>query len=176
PYPNYNRILLSPVLTGEQTIRDIILNDESWYEQNGICLHLGSTVTAIHRARKEVVASDGTVAPYDRLLLATGSNPFVLPVPGRDLNGVVTFRDIQDVNRMIEAAAAHRHAVVIGGGLLGLEAAAGLRARGMEVSVVHLNECLLERQLDSEAAGLLRKTLEGRGLNFLMPRQTEAIV
>src|SRR5690606_39344072 len=91
PYPNYNRILLSPVLTGEQTIRDIILNDESWYEQNGIRLHLGSTVTAIHRARKEVVASDGTVAPYDRLLLATGSNPFVLPVPGRDLDGVVTF-------------------------------------------------------------------------------------
>lgn len=176
PYPNYNRILLSPVLTGEQTIRDIILNDESWYEQNGIRLHLGSTVTAIHRARKEVVASDGTVAPYDRLLLATGSNPFVLPVPGRDLEGVVTFRDIRDVNQMIVASATHKKAVVIGGGLLGLEAANGLGARGMEVSVVHLGATLMDRQLDPTAAALLKSNLEARGLEFLMQRQTQEIL
>jgi len=176
PWPNYNRIMLSPVLTGEQTVQDIILNDENWYAENGIRLLLNRKVCRIDRARRLVHAEGGTVVPYDKLLLATGSNPFVLPVPGKDLNGVVTFRDIQDVSRMIEAAATHRHAVVIGGGLLGLEAAAGLRARGMEVSVVHLNECLLERQLDSEAAGLLRRTLEGRGLSFLMPRQTEAIL
>lgn len=175
-WPNYNRIMLSPVLTGEQTVQDIILNDENWYADNGIRLLLNRKVCRIDRARRLVHAEDGTVVSYDKLLLATGSNPFVLPVPGRDLNGVVTFRDIQDVNRMIQAAATHRHAVVIGGGLLGLEAAAGLRARGMSVSVVHLGEHLLDRQLDRQAAGLLQKTLEERGLSFLMPRQTEAIV
>src|SRR5690606_6512818 len=170
------RIMLSPVLTGEQTVQDIILNDENWYAEHGIRLLLNRKVVKIDRARRLVHADDGTVVDYGRLLLATGSNPFVLPVPGSTLNGVVTFRDIQDVNRMIEAAATHQRAVVIGGGLLGLEAAAGLRARGMSVSVVHLNECLLEKQLDREAAGLLQKSLESRGLEFLMPRQTEAIL
>ncbi len=176
PYTNYNRILLSPVLTGEQTIQDIILNDKNWYRENGITLHLNCTVTQINRARRVVIADDGTVAPYDRLLLATGSNPFVLPVPGNDLKRVITFREIRDVDLMIDAASKLKRAVVIGGGLLGLEAANGLAARGMEVSVVHLGATLLDRQLDKAAAALLQKDLESRGLRFLMNRQTAAIV
>ncbi len=176
PYTNYNRILLSPVLTGEQTVQDIILNDADWYRKNGITLHLNATVTRINRARREVVADDGTIAKYYRLLLATGSNPFILPVPGNDLKRVITFRDINDVNLMIAAASKLKRAVVIGGGLLGLEAANGLAARGMEVSVVHLGETLLNRQLDKSAATLLQKDLERRGMRFLMNRQTECIV
>ncbi|ARP80612.1 assimilatory nitrite reductase large subunit [Bordetella genomosp. 8] len=176
PHPNYNRIMLSPVLTGERTLRDIVLNDEQWYARHGIRLLLNRAVTRIDRARRQVHAEDGTVAPYDKLLLATGSTPVVLPVPGRELRGVLTFRDIQDVNHMIEAAARHRRAVVIGGGLLGLEAANGLATRGMEVSVVHLGATLLDRQLDTHAARLLRGSLEARGLRFLMARQTAAIL
>ncbi|OZI59444.1 assimilatory nitrite reductase large subunit [Bordetella genomosp. 11] len=176
PHPNYNRIMLSPVLTGEQSLRDIVLNDEQWYADHGIRLLLNRPVTKIDRARRQVHAADGTVTPYDKLLLATGSTPFVLPVPGNDLRGVLTFRDIQDVNRMIEAAATHRRAVVIGGGLLGLEAANGLATRGMDVSVVHLGTSLLDRQLDAQAAGLLQNSLQARGLKFLMARQTAAIL
>lgn len=176
PHPNYNRILLSPVLTGEQTLQDIVLNDLDWYRNNNITLHLDSTVTQINRARKEVVASNGLVARYDRLLLATGSNPFILPVPGHDLDGVITFRDIRDVNLMIDAASRIKRAVVIGGGLLGLEAANGLATRGMEVTVVHLGSALLDRQLDDAAASLLQKSLEARGLRFLMQHQTQAIL
>jgi nitrite reductase (NADH) large subunit len=132
PHPNYNRILLSPVLTGEQSLQDIVLNDEDWYVRHGIRLLLNRKVVGVNRARRTVLADDGSETPYDRLLLATGSNPFILPVPGSDLDGVVAFRDIGDVNRMIEASSRYRHAVVIGGGLLGLEAANGLAARGMK--------------------------------------------
>ncbi len=148
-HPNYNRILLSPVLAGEQTVADIVLNDLEWYRANGISLHLGRKVVGIDRIRRLVIADDGTSEPYDRLLLATGSNPFILPVPGAQLDGVLTYRDIHDTERMIAAAAEHRDAVVIGGGLLGLEAANGLRLRGMNVTVVHLMPWLMERQLDS---------------------------
>ncbi|CAM4083501.1 nitrite reductase large subunit NirB [Bordetella tumulicola] len=176
PYPNYNRILLSPVLTGEQTLKDIVLNDVDWYQSNGIDLRMNCKVERINRARRIVIGEDGSEVPYDRLLLATGSNPFILPVPGKDLEGVVTFRDIRDVNLMIEAARTHKRAVVIGGGLLGLEAASGLAARGMDVSVVHLGPGLLDRQLDPQAALLLQRSLESRGLKFLMPRQTEALL
>lgn len=176
PHPNYNRILLSPVLTGEQTLQDIILNDRGWYEEHGITLYTNSTVTQIHRARKEVASDDGKTARYDRLLLATGSKPFMLPVPGTDLEGVITFRDIRDVNLMIEAASRLKKAVVIGGGLLGLEAANGLASRGMQVSVVHLGASLLDRQLDGPSAALLQASLRNRGLDFLMERQTEAIL
>ena len=127
PHPNYNRILLSPVLAGEQTIDQIILNPLSWYAEHGITLHLGKAVTRVDRTRREVVADDGAggtiVAEYDRLLIATGSLPFILPVPGKDLQGVIAYRDIADTLTMIETAKTHRHAVVIGGGLLGLEAA-----------------------------------------------------
>lgn len=177
PHGNYNRILLSPVLAGEKTVQDIILNDLNWYVERNIKLHAGKLVTSIDRRRKTVTASDGTVERYDRLLLATGSNPILLPLPGKDLPGVVTFRDINDVDRMLEAAKkSGGHAVVIGGGLLGLEAANGLAKRGMTVSVVHLLGTLMERQLDSPAAGLLQRALESRGMKFLLEHQTEAIV
>lgn len=176
PHPNYNRIMLSPVLAGEQTIDEIILNPVSWYEEHGIRLRMGRKVTRIDRARRVVIADDGSEEPYDRLLLATGSNPFILPVPGKELEGVIAYRDIADTQAMIETAATHRHAVVIGGGLLGLEAANGLRQRGMEVTVVHLAPWLLERQLDEIAGKLLQRALEERGIRFLLPAQTEALL
>ncbi len=176
PYANYNRILLSPVLAGEQTIKDIMLNDVDWYEANKITLHLGKKIARIDRVNRLVIAADGTSAPYDRLLLATGSNPFMLPVPGRDLHNVISYRDIHDTNRMIEVSAQAKHAIVIGGGLLGLEAANGLMLRGMDVTVVHLMPWLMERQLDKSAGKLLQKSLEQRGLKFMLETQTEAIL
>ncbi|OGS94502.1 MAG: nitrite reductase large subunit [Gallionellales bacterium RIFCSPLOWO2_02_FULL_57_47] len=176
PHGNYNRILLSPVLAGEMTIKDIMLNDVDWYAQNGITLHLNKTVTQIDRVRRKVIADDGTEAGYDRLLLATGSNPFMLPVPGKDLPGVISYRDIRDTDEMIEAASRYHHAVVIGGGLLGLEAANGLRLRGMDVTVVHLMPWLMERQLDRTAAGLLQQSLEAKGLRFKLEKQTAELV
>ena len=176
PHANYNRILLSPVLAGEQTIKDIMLNDVDWYEKNGITLYLNKKITRIDRKNRTVHAEDGTSAAYDRLILATGSNPFMLPVPGNDLQGVISFRDIHDVDAMIEASAKYKHAVVIGGGLLGLEAANGLKLRGMDVTVVHLPESLMERQLDAVASKMLQKSLEDKGLNFLMGKQTEQLI
>ncbi len=176
PHPNYNRILLSPVLAGEQTLDEIVLNPFSWYEENNITLHAGKTVTEVDRVKRTVTASDGTTAAYDRLLLCTGSNPFILPVPGKELEGVVAYRDIADTKAMIEAATKYEHAVVIGGGLLGLEAANGLMLRGMQVSVVHVMPTLMERQLDSMAGKLLQKSLEARGLKFLMGAQTQALL
>jgi len=172
PYANYNRILLSPVLAGEQTVQDIMLNDVDWYAENDITLHLGKKIVKIDRVKRQVVAEDGTVADYDRLLLATGSNPFMLPVPGKDLEGVIAYRDIADTNAMIDAASKHKHAIVIGGGLLGLEAANGLKLRGMDVTVVHLPQWLMERQLDEVAGKMLQKSLEDRGLNFLLGKNT----
>ena len=176
PHPNYNRILLSPVLSGEQTLEQIVLNGLDWYAANGITLHLGKEVVEIDRRRRVVRSADGTEAEYDRLLLATGSNPVILPVPGAKLEGVITYRDIGDTQRMIEAASRHAHAVVIGGGLLGLEAANGLKARGMDVTVVHLMQWLMERQLDRTAGGLLQASLEKKGLKFRLAAQTKEIV
>ena len=176
PYPNYNRILLSPVLAGEQTIQDIMLNELEWYSDNHITLHLGKKITAIDRVKRIVTADDGTQASYDRLLIATGSSPFMLPVPGKDLKGVIAYRDIHDTEQMIAAASQHKHAVVIGGGLLGLEAANGLKLRGMDVSVVHLPAWLMDRQLDQTAAKMLQKSLEERGLQFLLEKNTEALL
>ena len=164
PHPNYNRILLSPVLAGEQTVDEIVLNPWSWYEENGITVHAGRKVTEIDRVKRVVRADDGTEAAYDRLLLCTGSNPFMLPVPGAQLEGVIAYRDIADTNTMIETAKTHKHAVVIGGGLLGLEAANGLMLRCMNVTVVHVMPWLMERQLDDVAGKLLQKSLEDRGL------------
>jgi nitrite reductase (NADH) large subunit len=179
PHPNYNRILLSPVLAGEQRLEDIVLNDREWYASNDIVLHLGCRVTEVDR-RRRVVRADGPQGPveasYDRLILATGSQPFMLPVPGVELPGVLAYRDIADTDAMIAAAARYREAVVIGGGLLGLEAANGLRARGMDVTVVHIMPTLMERQLDAEAAGLLRGALEQRGLVFELAAKTEALL
>jgi nitrite reductase (NADH) large subunit len=176
PYANYNRILLSPVLAGEQTIQDIMLNDVDWYAEHGITLHLGKKITQIDRVKRMVIAEDGTTAEYDRLLLATGSNPFMLPVPGKDLQGVISYRDIHDTNAMINAAKVYKQAIVIGGGLLGLEAANGLKLRGMEVTVVHLSNCLMDRQLDTVAGKMLQKSLEQRGLNFLLEKSTQEII
>ena len=176
PHPNYNRILLSPVLAGEMTLPDIVLNDHAWYSDNGITLHAGKTVSKIDRKAQCVTAEDGTVAEYDRLLLATGSSPFILPVPGKDLPGVIAYRDIADTEAMIAAAKTHTHAVVIGAGLLGLEAANGLRLRGMDVTVVHLAEWIMERQLDKTAADLLKQSLEAKGLRFLLGKQTAELV
>ena len=175
-HANYNRIMLSPVLAGEQTIKDIMLNDVDWYAQNGITLHLGKRITKIDRPRRTVETEDGMVVEYDRLLLSTGSNPVMLPVPGGKLHGVVSFRDIRDVDAMLEASARYKHAVVIGGGLLGLEAANGLMLRGMEVTVVHLGPWLMERQLDRTAARMLQNSLEAKGLKFLLQKQTEQLI
>lgn len=178
-HPNYNRILLSPVLAGEQTLDEIILNPLTWYKDNGITLRTGCTVTQVDRVKREVHAQnlDGTqvVKPYDRLLLATGSNPFMLPIPGKDLKGVLAYRDIADTQAMIAATKQYKEAVVIGGGLLGLEAANGLMKRGMQVTVVHGAEWLMERQLDKVAGGLLQESLEERGMKFLMRAQTQEL-
>ena len=184
PHGNYNRILLSPVLAGEMSLHDIVLNDFAWYEKHGITLHAGKTVTKIDRVQRKVVArslrADGheevIEADYDRLLLATGSTPFIPPIPGNDLEGVLGYRDIADTEKMIAAAGQFKHAVVIGAGLLGLEAANGLMLRGMDVTVVHLGDWIMERQLDKTAADMLQASLEARGLKFLLGRQTEAVL
>ncbi|MFZ3083956.1 nitrite reductase large subunit NirB [Rhodoferax ferrireducens] len=180
PHPNYNRILLSPVLAGEQTIDEIVLNSWDWYTDHGITLHAGKKVVAVDRARRLVRALDAdnkvTEVPYDRLLMATGSKPFILPIPGKDLEGVIAYRDIADTNAMIDAATKYKNAVVIGGGLLGLEAANGLMRRGMNVSVVHVMPTLMERQLDNVAGKMLQKSLEDRGLKFLIGAQTQELV
>ena len=176
PHPNYNRILLSPVLAGEQTFEEIVLNDLNWYADNGIKLLLGRKVVKIDRKQRLVIADDGSEAEYDRLLIATGSNPFILPIPGKDLDGVIGYRDIADTQTMMDTAKTHKHAVVIGGGLLGLEAANGLKLRGMDVTVVHIGDWLLERQLDRTAGELLQKSLEDRGLKFLLPKHTAELL
>ncbi len=176
PHPNYNRILLSPVLAGEQTFDEIVLNDLNWYAQNDIKLLLGRKVTKIDRKKRLVIADDGSEAEYDRLLIATGSNPFILPIPGKDLQGVIGYRDIADTQMMMDTAKTHKHAVVIGGGLLGLEAANGLKLRGMDVTVVHIGDWLLERQLDRTAGELLQLSLADRGLKFLLPKHTAELL
>ena len=176
PHGNYNRILLSPVLAGEKTVADIITHDLNWYRSKGITLHTGKPVTAIDRKRRRVIADDLTV-DYDRLLIATGSKPIRLPIPGADLDGVLTFRDLFDVHTLIDIAASEqRRATVIGGGLLGLEAAVGLQKRGMEVTVVHRGSTLLDRQLDRTAGHMLRDNLERWGIGFRMKADTAAIL
>ncbi|MCF6236286.1 MAG: nitrite reductase large subunit NirB [Gammaproteobacteria bacterium] len=176
PFGNYNRIMLSPVLAGEKTIDEIMINDLQWYKNNNITLHANKTVVEINRAEKKVIAEDGTFESYDRLLIATGSNPFMLPVPGGKLSGVIGFRDIHDVDTMLDSAKTKKKAVVIGAGLLGLEAANGLKLQGMDVTVVHIMDCLMERQLDKPAAKLLQSELESRGIKFLLDARTQEIL
>jgi nitrite reductase (NADH) large subunit len=176
PHGNYNRILLSPVLAGEKSIEDIMLHTREWYVQHGITLHAGDPVVHIDRRKRVVRAQSGLEVRYDRLLIATGSKPFIIPVPGHQLPGVIAFRDIQDVETMLEAARNHRHAVVIGGGLLGLEAANGLQRQGMTVTVVHVMDALMNQQLDKPAAAQLQKALEAKGLNFMLNAHTAEIV
>jgi len=175
PRVNYDRIMLSPVLSGETTYEDIIIHDDAWYAENGITLHKGTRISRIDREEKLVEAADGTVAAYDKLVIATGSSPFIIPVPGHDLPGVLTYRDLDDVDAMTTAAEGGGRAVVIGGGLLGLEAAAGLQMRGMDVTVIHLMPTLMERQLDAAAGHLLRKAVEDRGIEVLTEASTKCI-
>ncbi len=176
PRVNYNRIMLSPVLAGEKRFEDIVINPAEWYADNGITLISGDPVERIDRETQTVIAASGRVEPYDRLVIATGSDPFIIPVPGKDLPGVVTFRDLDDVEKMLAAASAGGDAVVIGGGLLGLEAAHGLSLRGMKVTVVHLMPTLMERQLDEAAGWLLKEELERRGQTILTGADTDAIL
>jgi nitrite reductase (NADH) large subunit len=176
PRVNYNRLMLSPVLSGEKTYEDIITHDNAWYDQNSVRLHKGKKVTKIDRAVKTVTAEDGTEASYDKLVIATGSSPFIIPIPGKDLPGVVTYRDLDDVEKMLAAAEQGGSAVVIGGGLLGLEAAAGLHTRGMDVTILHLMPTLMERQLDPAAAHLLQQAIEKRGMKVRLKANTHTIV
>jgi len=175
PHVNYNRIMLSPVLAGEKTFEDIVINGADWYRDNGITLIADDPVTAIDRAGKTVTSRSGRAIGYDRLLIATGSDPFILPVPGNDLPGVISFRDMKDVDAMVAAAERGGDAVVIGGGLLGLEAAHGLSLRGMKVTVLHLPGTLMERQLDEAAGWLLKTALEARGQTILTQADTAEI-
>ncbi|CAN5233038.1 nitrite reductase large subunit NirB [soil metagenome] len=172
PRVNYNRIMLSPLLAGEKSFEDIVINGEDWYADNAIALVAGDPVVAIDRAKQIVTSRSGRTESYDRLLLATGSDPFIIPVPGKDLPGVITFRDMDDVDKMLVAADAGGAAVVIGGGLLGLEAAHGLSLRGMKVTVIHLMPTLMERQLDEAAGWLLKSELERRGQTILTQADT----
>jgi nitrite reductase (NADH) large subunit len=175
PHPNYNRILLSSVLAGEKAVDEIVINPRAWYEENNIHLLTDEPVVTLDASARTVTSVTGRITPYDTLILATGSKPLVPPIPGLDLPGVCTFRDIADVEQMISAAETHRRAVVIGGGLLGLEAAWGLKRRGMAVAVVHLMPTLMERQLDVTAGELLQRDLDSRGIAFFTNGQTEEI-
>ena len=176
PHPNYNRIMLSSVLAGDASMQDIILNDWDWYRDNNIMLHAGQTAESIDTQKQTVKTDKGIVVSYDELVIATGSLPFMLPLPGADKEGVIAFRDIKDCESMIEASKKYRKAVVIGGGLLGLEAARGLVNLKMEVSVVHIFNNLMERQLDATASRLLQAELESQGMNFLLEKQSDSII
>jgi nitrite reductase (NADH) large subunit len=176
PHPNYNRIMLSSVLAGEKALDEVVINPREWYDEHRIALVTGVAATGVDPAARLVTLADGKTVDYDRLLLATGSKPLAPPIPGLGLPGVRAFRDIADVEAMIEAAGRHRRAVVIGGGLLGLEAAWGLKRRGMAVAVVHLMPTLMERQLDQAAGELLQRDLDARGIAFFTNGQTEEIL
>jgi nitrite reductase (NADH) large subunit len=176
PRVNYDRIMLSPVLSGEKTYEDTIIHGDGWYIKNGVTLHKGHKIVEINRASKTVTSNHGATEPYDRLVIATGSAPFILPVPGGNLAGVLTYRDLDDVNAMLRAAHSRSKAVVIGGGLLGLEAAAGLKNRGMDVTIVHLMPTLMERQLDPAASNLLRREIERRGIKVATSAETKRII
>ncbi len=176
PRVNYDRIMLSPVLSGEKEFEEIIIHGDGWYIKHGITLYKGHKVTRIDRDAKTVTSDAGTTETYDKLLIATGSVPFILPLPGKDLPGVLTYRDLDDVNAMLLAAQSRARAVVIGGGLLGLEAAAGLKSRGMDVSVLHVMPTLMERQLDPAAGYLLEKAVEQRGIRVMTKANTKEII
>jgi nitrite reductase (NADH) large subunit len=175
PHLAYNRVLLSAVLAGEMGRDETELKPLGWWQHQGVTLVYGRKAVAIDRDRREVRLDDGRTLPYAQLVLATGSDPIRLPKPGMDLPGVVTFRDHADVDAMLAAAGPARRAVVIGGGLLGIEAASGLAACGTRVTLVHLMDRLMERQLDAEAAGLLKAALEARGITIALGADTAAV-
>ncbi len=176
PRVNYNRLMLSPVLTGEKKYTDIITHDDHWYEQNNIKLHKATPIASIDTSVKTITTSKGETHEYSKLVIATGSVPFVIPVPGADLSGVMVYRDLDDVDNMIKAASGGGRAVVIGGGLLGLEAAAGLHEQGMSVTVVHLADTLMEKQLDSAAGFLLKESMSEKGIDIITGANTQQIV
>ena len=176
PRVNYDRIMLSPVLSGEKAFEEIVIHGDGWYIKHGITLYKGHKIVAIDREAKTVTSDHGVTETYDKLVIATGSVPFIIPVPGKDLPGVLTYRDLDDVNAMLLAAQSRAKAVVIGGGLLGLEAAAGLKERGMDVTVLHVMPTLMERQLDPAAGYLLQKAVEARGIKVITKANTKAIV
>ncbi|MFC5467139.1 nitrite reductase large subunit NirB [Cohnella suwonensis] len=176
PHPNYNRIMLSSVLAGGADIKDIVLNDWDWYKDNGICLHAGHRVERIDTVRRTVTSDKGLTAEYDSLLIATGSDAFMLPLPGADKEGVIGFRDIKDCETMMETSKKYKKAIVIGGGLLGLEAARGLLNLGMDVTVVHINSYIMNRELDQAAGLMLQKELEEQGMKFLLRKNSSAII
>lgn len=175
PHGNYNRVMLSPVLAGEKRFEDIVIHPREWYAERDITLLAGHTVHEVDRVRRIVHTDQGVSVPYDRLLLATGSVPFIIPMPGHDHPDVVSFRDIADVQRLLGAAAGKPRVAVIGGGLLGLEAANGLAGQGVDVTVVNDAAWLLNRQLDVEAAGLLRSALEAKGIAFKVSAMSASI-
>ncbi|WP_080875207.1 nitrite reductase large subunit NirB [Oceanobacillus timonensis] len=175
PYPNYNRIMLSHVLQGETEADEIKINDWPWYEENDITLFTGEKVTEMQPKEKVIKTDKDSEISYDELIIATGSSAFILPVPGSELEGVIGFRNIQDTEYMVDVSKQYKKAVVIGGGLLGLEAARGLMDRGMQVQVVHLMPWLMEQQLDNSAAKMLKKDLEAQGMEFLMEKMTTEI-
>lgn len=175
PRVNYDRIMLSPVLSGEKAYEEIIIHGDGWYIANNITLYKGHKIIAIDRTAKTVTSDHGVTEPYDKLVIATGSVPFIIPVPGHDLPGVLTYRDLDDVQAMMLAAQSRAKAVVIGGGLLGLEAAAGLNAQGMDVTVLHVMPTLMERQLDPAAGYLLQRAVEQRGIKVITKANTQAI-
>ncbi len=175
PRVNYNRLMLSPVLSGEKRYEDIITHSDRWYEERGVRLHKAARVTSIDRREKVVTSEQGVSEGYDKLVIATGSSPVIVPLPGHELDGVLTYRDLDDVERMLAVAGRGGRAVVIGGGLLGLEAAAGLKAQGMEVTVLHLMPTLMERQLDPAAGFLLKEAFLERGIDVFTSANTEAI-
>ena len=176
PRVNYDRIMLSPVLSGEKIFEDIVIHDDAWYAEHGVTLLKGEKIVHIDREKKTVMSENGVTAPYDHLMIATGSTPIVIPVPGHDKKGVVTYRDLDDVDQMLEAAKKRKNAVVIGGGLLGLEAAAGLQMQGMHVTVLHLMPTLMERQLDPAAGYLLQRAIEDRDIRVITKANTLEIL
>ena len=176
PRVNYDRIMLSPVLSGEKAYEEIVIHGDGWYIKHGITLYKGHKIVAIDRKAKTVTSNHCVTESYDKLVIATGSNPFIIPVPGNDLPGVLSYRDLDDVSAMLVAAQSRDKAVVIGGGLLGLEAAAGLKERGMDVTVLHVMPTLMERQLDPAAGYLLQKAVEERGIKVRTKANTKQII
>ena len=175
PRGNYNRIMLSPVLSGDKTYEEIVTHDAAFYAAHNVTCRFGERVAQIDRASKTLTAENGDVIPYDKLVLGTGSNPFMIPLPGHDLKGVIAYRDLEDTEQMMAMGQGSK-VVVIGGGLLGLEAAAGMAARGVDVTVVHIMPWLMERQLDEAAGFLLRKALVGKGITVKCAANSKEIL
>lgn len=173
---NYNRIMLSLVLAGEKSADEIVLNDVDWYRSNNIRTRLGVKIAGIDRHARTVMDEQDHATPYDRLILATGSSAFIPPIPGVDKQNVHVFRTLDDTHALMAKARKGLKAVVIGGGLLGLEAARGLQVRGCDVTVIHLSPSLMDRQLDVTGADYLKRRIEGLGIRVLLPRQTAAIM